>query len=461
MGRLGSARRAVAYGILGALTGVAAAAAASVVASAVAQSATAPHGVLDVTHSPALLRATGDPSELVYEVHCVPPGVEDPEAACAIRGSVFARARGERSFRELPLERSPVSRARFVASIPHDLVDVDVFEYFAVVASSDTGTTVTVPAGGAAAATISRRLDGAVRVDLGRHRFGRDRARGERVAGARWGTGLLEVGLEAGPRSGPIGAAALDVDAKGTILVLDHANRKLLRWTRDSHLPERLPISVNGTIADLASGDDGTIYVLETTSRDGRNPLVRRFDDHGRELEAFETAERGPAQIRMGPDGPLVLQRPSNQWMPALVAGTPASPAAQRSRGRDARRLRTGGEIALLRRANELRLARIAGGSIAQSWHITSETSLAEVQLAEPMDTHAMVVVLRVYEERHDEFAVLLLDRRGLRAHMTVDAADWAEGSPLGRVRLAGRSLYRLGTSPTGVFVDRFDLEDR
>lgn len=280
------------------------------------------------------------------------------------------------------------------------------------------------------------------------------------MAGARWGDGPLEVGLEEGPSSHPIGASSFDVDATGSVTILDHANRKLLRWMPRGRRPQATPISVNGTIADLAAAPDGSLYVLETTSRDGRNPLVRRFDEAGRELEAIETAERGPAQLAMGPDGPLVLQRPSHQWMPALVSGVPASTADQRRRGRDARRLPSGAEVVVQRTGNELRLALLAGGALSRSWLITSETALGEVQLAEPVGTR-FVVVIRVYKEAADEFAVLVLDRSGLRSRWTIAPAEWAEGAPLGRFRRVGESLYRLGTSPAGVFVDRFDLEVR
>ena len=77
--------------------------------------------------------------------------------------------------------------------------------------------------------------------------------------------------------------------------------------------------------------DDGSIYVLETTGSSGRRPLVRRFDDGGRELEAVETAEPTSSQIRI--ERHLVLGRPSHHWMPIMVDGVPAAPAQQRERG--------------------------------------------------------------------------------------------------------------------------------
>ena len=460
MERLRLARRAATYGVAGALAGgLAALATISVAASAIAQSTSAAHGVLDVTHSPALLRAPDDSTRLVYDAHCAAAGVEDPEARCQVAGSVFARPVGGPSFREVPLVTADDGSARLTAPLPAELLNEPAFEYYAMFASPDAKQTLTLPAGGGAAPTVSRRLDRVVHVELGRHRFGDSRAAGERVARAAWGNGPLEVGLEEGRTTSHIGASSFDVDTTGTIVVLDQANRKLLRWRRGARHPARIPVSVNGTIADLATAGDGSFYVLETTSRDGRNPLVRRFDDAGRELEAVETGERGPAQIRMGPAGPLVLQRPSHHWMPALVSGVPTTPALQRSRGRDARRLPSGEEVVVQRIGNELRVALLARGSITQSWRITSETSLGEVQLAEPVGSR-FVVVVRVYTDDASEFAVLLLDHHGLRSRMTVAPAEWAEGAPLGRFRLAGSSLYRLGASPTGVFVDRFALEE-
>ena len=42
---------------------------------------------------------------------------------------------------------------------------------------------------------------------------------------------------------------------------------------------------------------------------------------------------------------------------------------------------------------------------------------------------------------------------------MSLDSADWAESAPLSRFRLLGSSLYQLGSTQEGLFVDRFDLE--
>jgi hypothetical protein len=93
-----------------------------------------------------------------------------------------------------------------------------------------------------------------------------------------------------------------------------------------------------------------------------------------------------------------------------------------------------------------------------RGWRVHSSTPLAEVQLAEPLGD-GLLLVARTYTDTRDEFVAARLGRRGLVSSLSLDSADWAETAPLSRFRLAGSSLYQLGSSPAGVRVDRFDLE--
>ena len=110
------------------------------------------------------------------------------------------------------------------------------------------------------------------------------------------------------------------------------------------------------------------------------------------------------------------------------------------------------------RLGEEIRVALVQAGGLRRAWRITSTTPLGEVQLAEPMGQH-FVLVVRAYSDTANEFVVLILDRKGLVTSFSVDAADWAESAPLGRFRLVNGSLFQLGSTPSGAFVDRFDLE--
>ena len=113
----------------------------------------------------------------------------------------------------------------------------------------------------------------------------------------------------------------------------------------------------------------------------------------------------------------------------------------------------------MLRRGSEIRVS-VESGSVRRSWRITSQTPIAEVQLAEALGSR-LVVVARVYTDMQDEFVVLLLGADGLERKLALDSVDWAETAPLSRFRLVGSSLYQLGSTPASVFVDRFDLEVR
>jgi hypothetical protein len=368
---------------------------------------------------------------------------------------------GRGDYQEIPLrERSTHGFRQLAADVPQQLTAArDGLEYYAVIAPAGGESRLLLPPGGVGAPYRVYRLVDPVEVDLGAHRFGETHSPSARVATARWGDGLLDVGLEEGRNLDPIGASSFDVDASGAVSVLDEAHRRLLRWAPGENAPARVPLSIDGLVADVTVAGDGSIYVLESVAPPGRpTPLVRRFDEHGRDLEVIETAERMPTQIRLGPNGPVVLERPSHQWMPVALGGEPASPATQRARGHSGRPLRGGGEVVVLRRDNEILVALVDRGAVRRSWRVTSEAVLGEVQLAEPIGRRLLLVV-RVYSESQSEFVALVLGRQGLDERFAVDAVDWAETAPLARFRLVGQSLYRLGSNPTGAFVDRFDLE--
>jgi hypothetical protein len=122
--------------------------------------------------------------------------------------------------------------------------------------------------------------------------------------------------------------------------------------------------------------------------------------------------------------------------------------------------LRDGREVVLLVRGRDILVATLAGDRVQRSWHVTSETTLAEVQLAEPIGRR-LVLVMRAYTDVADEFVVLVLDRQGLVQRFATASDEWAEAAPLGRFRTIRNRLYRLGSNASGAFVDRYELETR
>jgi hypothetical protein len=296
-----------------------------------------------------------------------------------------------------------------------------------------------------------------VLVRLGRHVFGQARRADGRLLSAPWGTGPGRIGLEAGPNTAPAGGSSFDIDAAGNAHVLDYVGHRLLSWKAGAPAPAAVPLDIDGTSADVAVAADGAVYVLEG-SRAGRPPILRSFDRSGRNPRAVELAERTATQVRLGPEGPLVLQQPSGQWRPAVTRGAAVETAEQTRAGTVGRPVPGGREVVVLRRGNEIRAAIVRNGLVARSWLVTSATPLAEVQLAEPLGS-GLLLVVRVYTDAQDEFTMLQLGPRGVVASSSLDSADWAETAPLSRFRLRGSSLYQLGSTSADLFVDRFDLE--
>ena len=444
--------------VAGALAGIATVVlAGTAVAHRLVEPASAPF--IEATHVPPLLTVHGEQAELRYDVYCGDGEAdEDVDTACAADGTAFVRAGNSGPFREIALlEDRGASEGRFVAVVPDEVArSATGFWYHARFRSTEAGLTTSVPAGGADAPQRSLPLGRSTDVELGAHEFGQTRETEARIVDAAWGTRPAEVGLEQGKNLTPLGGSAFDVEADGTVVVLDEANKRLLRW-RDGRVAVAVPVSVNGTLADMTIGEDGTVYVLETTASQGSNPLLRIFDRHGVAQSATAIAGR-PSQVRVGPAGPVVLQSQAAQWMPAVVGDRAVAVSEQVSAGESGRPLPDGRKVVILRTGNEVRVALVGTAGVLRSWVVRSETALAEVQLAEPRGT-GIVLVTRVYTDDRSEYVVLVLDRHGVTRRFSVQSEEWADTAPLSRFRLRGGSLYQLGSTPAGLFVDRYDLE--
>jgi len=81
------------------------------------------------------------------------------------------------------------------------------------------------------------------------------------------------------------------------------------------------------------------------------------------------------------------------------------------------------------------------------------------VQLAQVLPSGKLVVVFSVYTDTDHEYEAVVLDQSGgVVEQFSLPAYDWAQSMPLSRFRLDGSSLYELGSTSSGVFVDRYDL---
>ena len=409
-----------------------------------------------VTHVPPLLTVSGEPLVLRFDVYCDSDAEGSEDSPCDAAGTVYLRAATGGSFRAVPLQFDAAAVAgHYFARVPADITSsVSGFQYYAVLRDNTTGMSTKVPSAGSSAPLSSRLLVRTTTVDLGAHAFGAVRQAGARVVSASWGAEAGEVGLEDGVQQEPVGGSSFDVDGAGSVSLLDEVNHRLLRFSPGREGPVAIPLGISGREADLALESDGTIDVLEFPGADQTMPVLRSFDSSGQLVSATPVADPIASEVRVGESGPSVLEYPSGQWMP-VRSGT--GTVGQLSAASVGRPLAGGGELVVRRIGNEVRLALMSDSSIVRSWRVLSDTPLAEVQLAEPVgDT--IVLVVRTYTDTDDEFLVLVLGPYGVVNRFSLDSVDWAETAPLARFRLAGGSLYRLGSTATGVFVDRYDL---
>jgi hypothetical protein len=447
--------RSLAGGAAGIAAGILGGIALSSVSAGSLESPLAPQ-LVDGAHVPPLLTLPGEPVTLRYAIVCSPREDGQP---CDASGEVYARAGQTGSFQRLALRRGEDSRAgRYFVDLPaHVAGSADGFSYYAVLRDDGSGLSITLPSGGAAAPQRSFPLRHAQEVELGAHSFGQTRSRTARVIAARWGSAVGEAGVAGSRELGFVGPSSFDVDPAGNVTVLDQVNGRLQRWARGQ--VTTTPIDVSGGLADLAVEPDGTVDVLEPPNRETRTPVLRSFDRNGAPRWAQRLSDRTWSKLDVGPDGPVVQQQPSEQWLPAGTDGSALDRATQAKQGRPGRPFAKGRELLVQRvGAGELRVAELAGNGIVRAWRVRSTTTLGEVQLAEPMGNR-VVVVAKTYTDDRDEYVALVLDRSGVAQRLSLDTAQWAETAPLGRFRLSRSSLYQLGSTPSGAFVDRFDLE--
>jgi hypothetical protein len=412
--------------------------------------------VIDAAHVPSALTLVGEPVTLRYALICTPRADGEP---CDGEGDVFIRRGQGGPFEHLPLKRGGDSRdGRYFVDVPQGIAAArEGFSYYAVLRDRATGASITVPSGGADAPQRSVRLLAPATLRLGAHAFGRTERADARVVAAGWGSGARQLGRAGTRELGIVGPSSFDVEADGTVTLLDQVNGRVERWSKRG--VESTPIEVGSGLADFAVEPDGTLDVLEPPTRDAPAPVLRSFGKDGTPKWAQRLSDRTWAKLDVGPTGPIVLQQPSELWLPAAENGHALTRDRQAARGRPGRIGANGRQVIVDRvGANELRVAELAGETVVTSWRITSTTPLGEVQLAQ-LSGSRLVVVVKTYTDERAEYDVLVLDRAGAMQRFSVDPAEWAESAPLARFRLAGSSLFQLGSTASGAFVDRYDLE--
>ena len=419
---------------------------------------------LKAISAPLKLRAPGDVPEIRYDISCLPPdGNAEGPGVCDGGGTVYFRASGNVTA-SVPLQLDPSAQAgRYVAAVPPAIWAAPWFTYYALVTDNSTGRSIFVPPGGATAPQISFAI-GAGTIDLGAHAFGAVRQPSARVASAVWGSGDGQVGLEDGADQ-PTGASSFDVDSSGNVYLFDEANGRMLKFSGDGSSQAIALPGETGVKGDLRVSDSSsTAYVLEVAGSYSARPVLRSYTVQGGPLSASTVADAAAAQIRLFGSTAYVSEYPSSEWAPVLQAnGTvPVDASTQFARAVPGSPS-AAGNVVVLAGANDVRVGTYsASGSTYRltAFRIASTTPVADVQLAQTLPTGRVLVVFSVYTDSDHEYEAVVVDPSGaLVDQFSLPAFDWAQAMPLSRFRLVGSSLYELGTTDQGAFVDRYDLE--
>ena len=404
-------------------------------------------GFGEILHTPVLLARAGEPVELSFDVVCG-ARVDAPESHCNPSGSVFVRPGGHSAFSKLPLRREPDGLLSAVVPAGETRAGLDYY----VVMDNGRGQTASLPEAGAAAPQHVWPLADWTTVDLGSAHFGRTRAPSSVVRALSWGRGDTAIGLDSGREQSRIGPSAFDVARDGSVVLLDQVNRRLVLLRRGAR-PAHVPIPFSGGEGDLAVDGAGTIFVLDSAAK----PLVRAFTAAGAPVAAAQLAEPIADMIRVGPSGPLVHSYPSEMWHPTGAGRPPFGPERQLATAQPARSADGGFGVVVHASPGAVRLALVRGDRLVRAWLLQSESSFGEVQLAEPYGD-GMVVVVRLWNEKHAQFRVLRLGPEGLLQSFDVEPAEWAESASLSRFRLHGSTLYQLRSDPSGIEIAKFEI---
>lgn len=220
-----------------------------------------------------------------------------------------------------------------------------------------------------------------------------------------------------------------------------------------------------GVKGDLRVSDSSsTAYVLEVANASSARPLLRSYTLRGGPLSTSAVADAAAAQIRLSGGTAYVSEYPSSEWAPVLQAnGTvPVDSSTQFARAIPGSPS-AAGNMLVLASGNDVRIGTYTpSGSTYRllAFRIASATPVADVQLAQTLPSGRVLVVFSVYTDTDHEYEAVVVDPSGaLVDQFSLPAFDWAQSMPLSRFRLVGSSLYELGTTDQGAFVDRYDLE--
>lgn len=395
-----------------------------------------------IPEAPALLRLPGESADLHLWLGCI-------LVRCRPSATAYVRSTTSEPFRPLRLVRQ--HDGSYLVRVPATISKAPRgFEYYIAAHDSTSHQQASYPIGGAAAAKRSFLLSRPTVVDLGPARVAAIRAPDRRVVSVAWGKRPGEVGL-ADMEAGYEGVSAFDVSRTGSVWLLDQVNRRALRFSSAAG-SKAIPLAIAGVRSALAVGRDGEIYVLE----DGRY-VLREFTPAGRTVASLGVPDDMATGIRVLPTGVYTQLEPSEQWAPLIRRNAALDQRSVIAGVVAGEPLADGRQVVVWAR-RDVRVALLAGnGVVERSWRVVGAAAATGLELAEPVGDK-LVLVLDVSNGKQSGYEVVVLQGRHVVERFSVPRQVWTDPEPGGEFKLVGSSLYHMGSTKHGVFVDRYTL---
>ena len=243
-------------------------------------------------------------------------------------------------------------------------------------------------------------------------------------------------------RARPDGPSSFDVTDDGRSCVLDggqRPGRALVARTRRA----RRPSTSTAARRLRASSPTGR---STCSSRPRRDALPRSAELRPRRAQLeWRTASptgRGPSS-RVGPDGPVVQQQPSEQWLPAAETGKPLTRAEQaRARTRRHAASRNGRDVVVERvsASASSALAEVVRRRVARGLADHERRRRSAKSSSPSRVGNRLVVVVKTYTDDATSSTCSSSTSQGIARRFAVRLGRvGGESAPLARFRLAGR----------------------
>jgi hypothetical protein len=277
--------------------------------------------------------------------------------------------------------------------------------------------------------------------------FGRVR-QGRTVLFVPWGSGPARVGLSPGMESATLGPTSFGVDRSGRIDIVDGLQDRVAVFDHGTFSRQvRLTVASEGV---LAVAPNGSSHLMDV---DHGQVSVRSISGTGAVGGPTRIGEAIVSDLRAVSGEAYANLLPLDEWVSV----------------RDGRSMlgmpMTGGR-GLLRVAREgsIRLGIIDHGLVTHPVELRSTVKFGAVNLTEMLPNGSYLLVVRMWREAPtpaDQYQVIVVRPDHSVRTFAVSSRDFTDTPPLARFRLGpDGALYQMTSSPRGLRIVRFDLEE-